>query len=113
MLARASDAGKSISYDPNYRAQLWSIEAARDGLARVLKNNPILLPGLDDARLLTDLDSPEEIVRYFIANGASLVALTAGADGVYLGEGADITRITGVRSECIDASGAGDCFDGG
>jgi 2-dehydro-3-deoxygluconokinase len=113
MLARACEAKSTVSYDPNYRPQLWSLEAARAGLDRVLAFGPILLPGLDDARLLTRLADPEDIVRYFIERGASLVALTAGADGVYLGDGSGVTRVPGLKSACVDASGAGDCFDGG
>lgn len=112
LLAKAEAAGKTIAYDPNFRPQLWSLDTARDGLEKVLKYKPVLLPGLDDARQLTGLDDPEEIARTFIAKGASVVALTAGDHGVYVGDTSGVTRIPGIPAHCVDASGAGDCFDG-
>lgn len=112
LLERATAASTGISYDPNYRPQLWSVDKARGALHKVLRYQPVLLPGLEDARLLTGLENAHEIVRYFVENGAALVAMTAGADGVYLAEGPEVAHIPGVPSNCVDASGAGDCFDG-
>ncbi|MEM8553670.1 MAG: sugar kinase [Pseudomonadota bacterium] len=104
--------GGWVSYDPNHRPKLWSLDHARQAVARLAGMSDFLLPGLDDAQVLTGLDDAQDIVRHYRDNGARVVALTMGPDGVLLGEGASITHIPAVPVTAIDATGAGDCFDG-
>src|SRR3546814_9798251 len=40
-----------------------------------------VFPGLEEGRLLTGLQSPEEIARYYREHGARLVVIKLGADG--------------------------------
>lgn len=112
VLEKARKAGKTISYDPNFRPKLCSLEEAQKNLRTVLQFNPILLPGLDDSKTLTGLENPFEIVRHFQKNGAQIVAMTAGDDGIFLGTTNLTTHIPGIPANVVDASGAGDCFDG-
>ncbi len=110
-LARA--AGRQVSFDPNLRLALWPLEEARAAFEAALPLCDILLPGLEDARALTGLERPEEIAERLLEAGPRLVALTLGAEGVLLAErGGALQRIPGLAVEAVDASGAGDCFDG-
>ncbi|MFG6500042.1 sugar kinase [Sulfitobacter sp. 1A13191] len=105
-------AGRRASFDPNLRLALWSLEDARRVIRQALGLADVALPGLDDARQLTGLDAPEEIVRAFHDMGPDIVALTLGEEGALLGHAGTITHVPGVPVAAVDATGAGDCFDG-
>ena len=108
----ARAAGTRISYDPNLRLALWPLEEARPVIFDALSRADIALPGLDDARALLDLDDPHEIVAALRARGPEIVALTLGKEGVLLGAGEEISHVPGAEVKAVDATGAGDCFDG-
>ena len=61
---------------------------------------------------MTGLKEPTAIVDYYLKNGAKLVALKLGAEGVLLGTEDGFHRIHGKTVETADATGAGDIFDG-
>ena len=109
-MARAC--GSLVSYDPNLRLGLWSLDQAREAINRSVPQCDFFLPGLDDARQLTGFEKPEDIVSYYLDLGAGLVALTLGPDGALVGDGSGLTPIPPRKTEVVDASGAGDCFDG-
>jgi 2-dehydro-3-deoxygluconokinase len=108
----ARAAGVRVSYDSNLRLSLWPLDQARAVIEPTAALADILLPGLDDARQLTGLQAPEAIVDHYLAAGAGLVALTLGRDGVLLGTPESVTRLPGHAVESVDATGAGDAFDG-
>ncbi len=109
---QAADAGTLVSFDPNLRLGLWSLEKARTAIHRVAGKCEFLLPGLDDARQLTGLTTPKDIIAYYLDLGAGCVALTLGAEGALVGDGEEVTHISGRPAQQVDANGAGDCFDG-
>lgn len=111
-IQNAKKYGAQISYDPNLRLKLWSLEQAQKVISDTLRYVDILLPGLDDARLLTGLTQPEEIIQHFRSRGPSIVALTMGQAGVLVSFGDEVRHIPSPRVSAVDASGAGDCFDG-
>lgn len=108
----ANEAGVSVSYDLNLRRQLWPLERARGVIHEAMRRVDIALPGLDDARALTGLDSPEEILAFYRGLGPRIVALTLGTDGVMVADGEAVHRVPAYPAKLVDASGAGDCFDG-
>jgi len=108
----AKNAGTFVSYDTNLRLNLWSIEQARETINETIANAEILLPGLDDAVLLTGTRDPDSIVDQFLAQGTSLVALTLGSEGVLIATGDQRLRLNALNVSPVDATGAGDTFDG-
>jgi 2-dehydro-3-deoxygluconokinase len=110
--AAARQSGARVSYDPNLRLALWPIETARPTILRALASCDIALPGLDDARVLLELDDPEAILRRVHELGPAIVALTMGRDGVLLSLDGEVNHIASPTVEAVDATGAGDCFDG-
>lgn len=104
--------GGLVSYDPNLRLNLWSIERARETIHNTMKDVDIVLPGLDDARQLTGLSDAEKICQFYLDLGVSIVALTLGAEGALIMDGGNEHFIPAREVEAVDASGAGDCFDG-
>ena len=108
--ARAHDT--VVSYDTNLRLKLWPLERARAIIHGASAMSDILLPGLDDARQLTGLDRPEEICAFYLDLGCGVVALTMGKNGTMVATKERTEVIMAKPVEAVDATGAGDTFDG-
>ena len=109
-LAEAS--GARVSYDSNLRPKLWPLARARAIIMATIAQCDWFLPSLDEARTLSGYEQPEAIIDWCHARGAPVVALKCGAQGVVVSDGRRREAIPGHRVECVDATGAGDCFDG-
>jgi 2-dehydro-3-deoxygluconokinase len=108
----AKGAGGLVSYDTNLRLALWPLDRARATIHAALALCDIARPGLDDARKLTGLDTPDEIADHYLAMGPSLVALTLGRDGVLVARAGERRIVPPCPVDAVDASGAGDTFGG-
>lgn len=108
----ARAAGVLVSYDTNLRLALWPLARARAIIGATLALADILLPGLDDAAAITGLDDPDAVCDRLLAQGARVVALTMGADGVVVATPDERRRLAPHRVQAVDATGAGDAFDG-
>ena len=104
--------GVKVSYDTNLRLKLWSLDSARDVINRTVPLCEVLLPSLEDVTSLTGLLDPEAITDYYLELGAKLVVLKQGSLGVRVSDGKDNRHISGHTVKAIDATGAGDTFDG-
>lgn len=112
-IAHARSSGTAISYDTNLRLALWPLDRARATIHGAIRGADIARPGLDDARKLTGLDTPDDIADFYLDDlGCKLIALTLGKDGVLVGSGRSRTIVPPLRVEAVDASGAGDTFGG-
>jgi len=109
-VARA--AGARIAYDTNLRLKLWPLPRARAVILETLRRVDWALPGLDDASLLFGQVDPAQIVEACHAQGCAVVVLKLGRDGCIVSDRDRSERIDGVRVASVDATGAGDCFDG-
>lgn len=111
-ISAARAAGVKVSYDTNLRLRLWDLDTARATINATIARCDIALPSLDDSQQLTGLDRPEAIVAYYLELGAPLVGLKMGADGSMIATRDKCVRIAPHVVEAIDATGAGDTFDG-
>lgn len=109
-LARA--AGARVSYDPNLRFALWSLEDARAVISATITMTDEFLPGMDELAKVSGLNTPEELVAWAHAQGAKVVVLKMGSKGVLASDGGQIQRIPAFVVKALDATGAGDCFNG-
>ncbi|NBR29375.1 MAG: sugar kinase [Betaproteobacteria bacterium] len=109
---RATDAKRVVSYDTNLRLRLWPLERARAIIHATAAKSTILLPGLDDAQQLTGLESAEAICDFYLALGPQIVALTMGKDGTMVATADKRAHIPARVVNAVDATGAGDTFDG-
>ncbi|MEM0908689.1 MAG: sugar kinase [Pseudomonadota bacterium] len=108
----AREAGVKVSLDTNLRTLLWPVDRARAVIHAAMAFADIALPGLDDARALLGVDDPHAIAARYRAMGPSTVALTLGEAGALVADGDDVATIPSRPARVVDASGAGDCFDG-
>jgi 2-dehydro-3-deoxygluconokinase len=108
----ARAAGVKISYDTNLRLKLWPLPRARAIIRASLALADWALPSLDDAKLLFECNDADAILDACHAAGVPLVVLRCGAEGCIVSDNKRRERIAGHRVKAIDATGAGDCFDG-
>lgn len=105
--------GAVITYDPNYRANLWpdrdtAIRRMRKPLDMVdiLKNSDEELP------LLADTDDLEAGTAALAEHGIRLILVTLGPNGVFYRFGGKTGTVPGVPCTVGDTNGAGDTFFG-
>src|SRR5690606_32955618 len=111
LLARARSAGTAVSLDPSSAGFLADFGVER--FLNVMDAADILLPNLDEGRMLAGLDDPIEVVRAPSAR-FGIVALTLGEDGcVVTAPGVDPTLVEAVPAALVDPTGAGDSFSAG
>jgi 2-dehydro-3-deoxygluconokinase len=108
----ARAAGVAVSYDTNLRLRLWPLDRARAVIHAAAALADILLPSLDDAMHLTGLADPDRILDIYLGLGAKIVALTLGGRGVVVATPDRRESIAPRPAEPVDATGAGDAFDG-
>jgi 2-dehydro-3-deoxygluconokinase len=105
-------AGARISYDSNLRLKLWPLERARAVITATIALCDWFLPSLDEAAQLSRATDPHAILGWCHARGAPTVALKMGAGGCWVSTNTGRDHIAGHDVDAVDATGAGDCFDG-
>ncbi len=110
----AKESGVKVSFDPNIRLKLWSLEEAKETLLDICKQTDILFPGIEESEMLLGIDDPDEIIKSFHAMGISEIALKLGKKGCLVSEGKVKEFISGYTVERVeDSVGAGDGFAAG
>lgn len=104
--------GARVSFDPNIRPEVLSIEEIRELCRPVLERADVFLPSLGEASLFSGAPSDEAGCR-LLAEQGKLVVLKQGARGcrVFHRE-ADFT-VPGFQVKEVDPTGAGDSFCAG
>ena len=109
----AHDAGKLISFDPNYSPRIWpDKDDALATLRELYRYTTLTKPSLDDAmRLMGPGLAPEEYIGRFHDMGVRLVILTMGREGILMSDAGKLLGHVPARSiNVVDATGAGDSF---
>ncbi len=109
----AREMGAIISYDPNYRASLWSSEElAIQRMLEPLTMVDVLKVSDEELPLLTGTDDLDKGSQILADKGIALVLVTLGANGAYYRFGSHTGHIPGVKVKVGDTNGAGDTFFG-
>lgn len=110
----AQAAGVTVVLDPNLRLKLWSREAARAVLRDLIGHTDIVLPGGDEAELLTGEQDPVRASTDLLGLGPRLVVVKLGARGAVAVDGQTILEVAGAElPRVVDPVGAGDAFAAG
>lgn len=105
--------GAVISYDPNYRANLWPDEdTARRRMKQPLDLVDVLKVSEEELFLLSDCSCLEAGSRELTRHGAALVLVTLGDQGVFYRMGGRTGCVDAVPTRVADTNGAGDTFLG-
>lgn len=116
---RAAESGVPVCFDVNMRPTIWPDRAsAQNACAQILPSTTLLKLSLDDARVLLDLEDPENIDTVFEALsdfGCRFIVLTDGARGAWFSNKLDDgysapVHLPAFAIEAIEPTGAGDAF---
>ena len=111
-IARA--AGVTVVLDPNLRLKLWSKDEARLILRELAGKADVLLPGAEEAELLTGENDPEAAARALLGLGPKLVVVKTGVDGSLAVSESEVVRVPAMPlARVVDPVGAGDAFAAG
>jgi 2-dehydro-3-deoxygluconokinase len=114
-----AQAGCQRAYDLNFRSKLWAAEQAYQALVELAPFIDVLLPSLDDVGALAEQPdiSIEDALHWLDQFSIREVVLRCGAKGAVLIEQLGnspprLQAIPGHSVNAVDATGAGDCFNG-
>lgn len=104
----------TVTFDPNIRLKLWSLEEAREVILDVARKADIIFPGIDEAKLLLGIDDEKLAAKEFLAMGCKLVCVKLGEKGCYIQNESESLYVEGFEVKNVeDTAGAGDGFAAG
>ena len=110
----AKRAGARIAFDSNYRKRLWgeAPEPARAAFAQAIARADIVLPSLDDEKLLWGDASAEAVLDRHARAGVAECIVKDGASGAYIRQDGTVRHIpVPANVEPLDTTAAGDSFN--
>jgi 2-dehydro-3-deoxygluconokinase len=111
-LARA--AGVTVVVDPNIRLKLWSVDEARPVVRDLIAHADLVLPGLDEALLLTGETDPRRAAAALLNLGPRQVVLKLGDRGALSLDASGALEAAALSlPRIVDPIGAGDAFAAG
>ncbi len=103
-----------VSFDLNYREQLWSPADAAKVFERMMEYADIIKLGHDEAETIWSKGlGPEDYARRFHEIYGGLVVVTRGTDGAVAFDGMNLLEHSGYSVTVVDPVGAGDAFVAG
>jgi 2-dehydro-3-deoxygluconokinase len=113
-LTHARDHGVAVSFDANYRPQLWSPAEARPLFEAMVGHSSLFKVGYDEAKVVWgEAWSPVRYAKYFQEANGGLAVVTLGAGGAMAFDGNSLVSRPGYAVEVVDPIGAGDAFMAG
>ncbi|WP_367652416.1 PfkB family carbohydrate kinase [Intrasporangium sp.] len=114
-LALAHQAGATVSYDPNLRPALMTLEEARAAVAAALALADVVKASDEDLAWLSPGSSVEQVAKEWAALGPAIVVVTLGAAGAFVrcSVSGEMTRLPAAAVHLVDTVGAGDSFMAG
>jgi len=108
----ARSAGTLVSYDTNLRLRLWPIDRARAIIHAAAALSDFLKTSSEDAQELAGTNEPDRIADFYLRLGPKIVIVTMGAAGALVATPDRRMTVPAIKVKPVDATGAGDTFDG-
>lgn len=112
-IAAAKAAGVPVSFDLNFRGNLWSREGAAEIYRDIIPLADIVFAGDDEAAIAVGAGEPEDLARRLAGLGPSQAVIKLGADGALALIDGQVFCQEAVSVEAVDTVGAGDAFVAG
>jgi 2-dehydro-3-deoxygluconokinase len=110
----AKENGVKVVFDPNIRLKLWSESVARNELLKIARRCDVILPGIDEGKILTGESEPEKIAEKLLIGDCKTVVIKLGEYGAFYKTSESCEYIPGYKVEkIVDTVGAGDGFAAG
>lgn len=112
LIKKSKENNITITFDPNIRQSLWDSEdQMRDVLNDIASKSDIVLPGINEGKILTGFDKPEDIAAFYLSRGSKYVIIKTGEDGAYVRTQKESYMVPGFKvNKIVDTVGAGDGF---
>ncbi|MBM1104947.1 carbohydrate kinase [Aurantibacter crassamenti] len=103
-----------ISFDPNFREDLWKDDAKTfiKKCKPFIEKSHLCKFSLEEAQLLSGKAKLEDACDYFHETGVPLIVVTLGGEGTYVSAPNLKKTIGSIPVEPVDTTGAGDAFIG-
>ena len=112
-IVKARNAGAKVVFDTNLRPALWSSpEIMASTLTAAASIADIVLPTHGDEAPLFKDESTEATAKRYLDLGVEEVAVKDGSNPAYVATAAGGESVPAPKSEVVDATGAGDSFNG-
>lgn len=114
-LKTAKTAGAVVSYDPNFRENLWpDTEMARMMIRSVLQSVDFVKVSEEELEIVTGETDAEKACVFLHKKGITCVVVTLGEKGAYISlKGKGVCQSAGLNlGPIVDKTGAGDAFWG-
>ncbi len=109
----ARQAKLCISFDPNVRLKLWSLEQAKRFFDRVVPEVDLVLVNDEEIAMLTGENDIVRAARHLTQIGPSLVVIKMGVEGALAVSKKKVLKEPAMKVQAIDTVGAGDAFNAG
>lgn len=109
VLRQAKEAGVVTALDTAWDSKGRWMSLLRPALSYV----DYAVPSIEEARMVTGRQTPEDVASVLVDCGVKTVALKMGELGCYIQSGDTRLTIPPFNVECVDALGAGDAFAAG
>ncbi|GFP74132.1 carbohydrate kinase family protein [Clostridium fungisolvens] len=114
LMEKAKVKGTFISFDPNFRTDLW--RGRTNEFIKVsrwcMKHADFVKVSDEEALLISGKSNIEEAAKEIALIGNSIVAVTLGKEGTMITDGNFVDIIRSINIKSIDSTGAGDAFVG-
>lgn len=110
----ASKNDQFVSFDPNYRDNLWNgrENAFIDKAKKAIAYADFVKVSEEELAIISGTSNQAKNVQKLHSLGAKLIAVTFGKKGTLLSNGQHVEMIPSIQVESIDSTGAGDAFVG-
>ena len=109
----AREAGALVSFDVNYRSDLWSRSEARDRVMATIPQVNLLKVNEIEVDLLTGSTDPDTASQALLELGPDLCVITLGPEGSFFQVAEGGEYVPAFEVETVDATGCGDAFIAG
>ena len=106
----AREAGALISFDVNYRADLWSKDEACERVMATIPHVDLLKINEIEVDILGGSDDLEAVARSLVEQGPALCVVTLGPDGSFFQVAEGGEHVPSYKVQTVDATGCGDAF---
>ncbi|KWW21265.1 sugar kinase [Peribacillus simplex] len=110
----AKEKGIFLSFDPNFRANLWEgrenefVELTK----RAISKADLVKVSEEELKLISGLNDVKAGVLSLHQLGAKMITVTLGENGTFVSNGDEQSIISSIPVKSIDSTGAGDAFIG-
>ncbi|PIC67832.1 2-keto-3-deoxygluconate kinase [Sporosarcina sp. P21c] len=113
LITLANEKNIPVSFDPNIRLKLWTIEDARKAYFEIFQQIDILLTGLDEIHLILEDSSETALIKFANDYNITDLVIKDSSAGSRLYKKGQWFTSPAFEVPVIDTVGAGDGFDAG